>query len=115
MDMKPCPKCDSTEFYITVDKRGVPEARCRECDSYITKTNSQTMYDYFMWRLSDANAALCEAQEAPVNKVEKPICKYCTERWAILDGRMGVRPREMNDIKFCPMCGRELKPTDKDY
>lgn len=111
MESKPCPKCDSVKSYITVDKRGVPEVRCADCDSYITKTSAGTMYEYFMERINSIYAE----QDAKSEQPDRPLCRYCTERWAILDGRMGIRPREMNDIKFCPMCGRKLLATDKDY
>lgn len=112
MDDIKCPKCGDSKYYIVLDKRNVPELRCRECDTYIGKTNSATMYDYFMDIIDGLNQKPVE-EVKPIEK--RPICKYCTERWAILDGRMGIRPREMNDIKYCPMCGRELQPEDKQY
>jgi len=113
MENRPCPRCGAENNYVTIDKRGVAEIRCRECESYIAKTNATTLYDYFQEQITN----IYREQEAIMNapQEDKPVCKYCTERWAILEGRMGVRPREMNDIKFCPMCGRKLKPTDKDY
>jgi len=112
-ELKPCRKCGSLNYYVTVDVRGVPEARCSECDCQIQKVSGKFMHDYFMERLANVYKEQEEIANAP--KPAKPICRYCTERWAILDGRMGIRPREMNDIKYCPMCGRELQPEDKQY
>jgi len=111
--LKPCRKCGSQKYYVAVDVRGVPEARCAECDCQIQKVSSKFLYDYYVERIASVYAEQEEKANEP--KPEAPVCKYCTERWAILEGRMGVRPREMKDIKFCPMCGRELKEDDRKY
>lgn len=55
--------------------------------------------------------------QAPTLDEQKsaPLCKYCTENYLLARGR-GIRqqliPIEPN---YCPMCGRKLLPTDRDY
>ena len=53
--------------------------------------------------------------ETTEQEEDRPLCKYCTEYYLLARGR-GIRqqliPIEHN---YCPMCGRKVKPTDRDY
>ena len=112
--MKPCDKCGSTKYKISTDARGVASAFCDECGAFIKKMSTIEVTEYYESRLQ----TIAPPQEvvADIDKKEedKPLCKYCTETWGYRVGRLGHTFRIM-DTKFCPMCGRKLLPTDKDY
>ena len=45
----------------------------------------------------------------------KPLCKYCTENYVLARGR-GIRQQLIPITpNYCPMCGRKLLPTDRNY
>ena len=100
--MEPCRKCGSTDYYIEADSRGVASAFCSDCNTFIKKMSTLEVMQYYQDK---------EAHEDD----DKPMCKYCNEDWGYRIGRLGQAFRIMNDTKYCPMCGRKRKPTDRDY
>jgi len=105
--MDKCTKCGCETINVTRDSRGLASAFCSECGAFIKKMSTNEAFDFYENKLKTM-------QEVPVEKVDKPMCKYCTERYAIVSPYATIRPTVI-DAKYCPMCGRELKATDRDY
>lgn len=104
-----CEKCGSTDIEIKRDSRGLPDAYCKECGSHIKKMSMTEVLDYY----EAAKPPELTAEEAPT---DRPPCKYCKERYEMVQGRRDTREvRVPIDIKFCPMCGRERKADDLKY
>lgn len=101
-----CPKCGTETYTMTKDSRGIPEARCADCGSFIKKMSTAEVIEYFEQRETQAPAVA--AKEA------KPLCRFCTENYFMRQGRMGTIYIPV-EHKFCPICGREVQKGDRDY
>lgn len=117
-----CPKCKSTAVRLVRDKRGIPEARCETCDSFIKKMSTGEVIDYYEQKLGAGDVAgycvqghgvaLDEYLKDAV--LDKAPCRFCTEHYFTRRGRLGTVYYPV-EAKFCPMCGRELKDSDRIY
>lgn len=107
-----CDKCGNEKrFRITLDSRGVASIFCAECGSFIKKASTADVINIYEAKL--AEKADLDHSEGTDNK-EKPLCPYCTENYFLRYGRLGTTYTPV-DAKYCPMCGRELKPEDRAY
>lgn len=110
-----CPKCNGEIVVVVLDARGVPEARCAECGSYIKKLSGAEVLELKNMEIE----ALKEGADLinEVNKEEaedRMMCRFCADDYARRQGRYGNIYQPIDAI-YCPMCGRKRKPTDKDY
>lgn len=101
-----CPKCGAESITMTKDSRGIPEARCAECEAFIKKMSTAEVIEYFESREQNTT-------EKPEPTVKRK-CRYCTENFFMRMGRLGTIYIPI-DSKFCPMCGREHQKGDRDY
>lgn len=111
-----CNKCGCTKIQIAFDSRGLAEARCADCGSLIKKMKTQEVADYYEERLAE----LADTPEKDIDSAgreRKTIpCRYCIEDYVIVRGNMKTARQYVPiTAKFCPICGRELQPTDRDY
>ena len=96
-----CKKCNSPNIGIRVDKRGIAERYCKDCDAGQGKVSSAELV-----------TMLLEAQ-TPKKEVERDVpCRYCSEDYFIRMGRMGTQYIPI-DITYCPMCRRKVN-REKD-
>lgn len=112
-----CPKCESEIINVTKDSRGIPEARCAECGSYIKKLGAAEAVDHFekkIAQLKDAGSYYTSPEQLKEQEDDRMPCKYCTEFYFIRRGRLGTTYIPV-EIKYCPMCGRKRKETDTKY
>ena len=102
-----CNKCGCTKIKVTLDSRGLAEARCADCGSLIKKMKMSEVVEYYQSQRPEP-----ESKEVP----KRMPCKYCTENYVIARGNIRV-PRQYIPIKanYCPMCGRKLEESDRDY
>ena len=110
-----CKKCGhDTNVVLVLDKRGLPEAHCKACGNNIKKMSTGETIAYYEELLSLVYDKF-NAEPEQIQDAEKPLCKYCTEDLFIRRGRLGTVYAPLPDAKYCPMCGREKKLTDKNY
>lgn len=101
-----CEKCGSSNYRLELDKRGLPHAICNDCNAHIKNMSTSEVVEYY-------SSQEPTAEETPT---DRPPCKYCKERYEMVQGRRDTREvRVPIDIKFCPMCGRERKADDLKY
>lgn len=103
-----CPKCKSTAIRLVRDKRGIPEAHCEECDSFIKKMSTGEVIDYYEQKLGGKLDSVFQ------DAADRMPCRFCTEHYFTRRGRLGTVYYPV-EAKFCPMCGRELKDSDGNY
>lgn len=107
-----CKKCGSTKMKVTLDSRGLAEARCADCGSLLKKMKTSEVIDYYEKKISEGKP------EETIDRTEKKRmpCRYCTENYVLVQGNLRTHrqyiPIEPN---YCPVCGRELQPEDKKY
>jgi len=110
-----CSVCGSTEYHPEADRRGMVDAVCDRCGAKIRKLSMTEVLKYFESRSKlippkvEEPAAVPAAE--PVRR-DKALCKWCTEDWGV---RRGAFWSHIPEIKYCPMCGRELKESDRAY
>lgn len=111
-----CPKCGSEEVILIQDKRGIPEAHCAKCSAYIKKMSTGEVISYFSEKLSgNLDSKFQDAVEKTSEKTpDRGPCKFCTENYFTRRGRLGTIYYPV-EAKFCPICGRELKESDRNY
>ena len=113
-----CPKCGSEKTTLIQDKRGIPEAHCAECSAYIKKMSTGEVISYFSEKLSGNLDSKSEDREPDKESGRKTPdrgpCKFCTENYFTRRGRLGTIYYPV-EAKFCPICGRELKESDRNY
>ena len=95
-----CKKCKSTNIGVRVDKRGIAERYCKDCDTGQGKVSSAELV-----------SMLLEAKPTTEQRREIP-CRYCSENYFIRMGRLGTQYIPI-DIEYCPMCGRKIN-REKD-
>ena len=102
-----CKKCESTNIELRLDDRGVAHAYCKDCGAGGRIVSTVEIIEYYKEKAAAMEAA----------KAEKPPCKYCTERYVMVMGNPSVRQQyvPLDDIKYCPMCGRRLREDDRKY
>ena len=109
-----CNKCGCTKIQIAFDSRGLAEARCADCGSLIKKMKTQEVADYYEERLAE----LADSPEIlkDIRADRKLPCRYCVENYVIVRGDMRTARQYIPiEHKFCPICGREIMPTDKGF
>lgn len=107
-----CPKCGSEGYSMGFDGRGIPEARCTDCGSFIKKMSTSEVISYFN-EIEIPKAVKKEAEKYKAMGDAMP-CKFCKEPYFIRRGRLGTVYTPV-EIKMCPMCGRPRKPDDLKY
>lgn len=111
-------KCGSEEYTLELDKRGLPYAKCVACGTSIKKMSTGDVIAYYEAKLAAVDKSTDNAEKAPQIDAQAPrraMCKYCTEDIYIRQGRLGTIYRKLDDAQFCPMCGRQHQPGDRDY
>ncbi len=107
-----CSKCGCKTIKLTFDSRGLAEARCNDCGALIKKMKTQEVADYYEAKISDLAGMTVET---PTQK-KRPPCRYCTENYAMIRGSMRAARQYIPVVpNYCPVCGRKLEATDKDY
>lgn len=112
-----CRKCGMSEITLARDRRGLVEAHCGTCKSFIKKMTVGEVSEYYEEELAalKGNGTVADVNlEVIEPPAPKQMCRYCTEYYAMRKGRFGSIYQPI-DAKFCPMCGRELLPSDRDY
>lgn len=112
-----CPKCDSKSIYIKKDGRGIPEARCLSCDTYIKKMGAGETMDFYESITLDLKETMASKGEIPAVVAEtdnRMPCKYCTEYYYTRRGRLGTVYIPI-ETKYCPVCGRKILEEDRKY
>lgn len=107
-----CNKCGCTKIQLTFDSRGLAEARCADCGSLIKKMKTQEVADYYEAKIAELNGSVAEVKDD--REKRKLPCRYCVENYVIVRGDMRTARQYVPiEHKFCPICGREIMPTDK--
>ena len=119
-----CAKCGNeslSKIVVKRDTRGVPSAYCAVCGSYIKKMSTGEVIDVYEARIAGlivddiASVEDVAVQPAPEPK-EKMPCRYCTERYVMVQGHERTRMQYVPiEAQYCPMCGRKLKASDRAY
>lgn len=112
-----CNKCNSEIIELKQDGRGLPVAWCAECNTRIKNMSTGEVIEYYEKKideLKDVQTVLAEPDSAET-ETEKPICRWCREDYFTREGRLGTVYKPLPTHKYCPACGRKLKPTDRDY
>lgn len=116
-----CKKCGSSSYELRTDKRNCQQAWCRDCGSFIkalTMVEYGSLFHDEIAELTEENERLeaelreARAVTARLNSDERPLCRWCTENYGF---KMGLSWVPMDDVQFCPRCGRKLKPSDRNY
>lgn len=106
-----CSQCGKDqEICLIPDTRGIPEARCSVCKKLAKKMSTREVIEYYEEKI--ANPEPTEPTE-DLND-GRPPCKYCTENYFMRQGRLGTIYKPI-EIKFCPMCARRIRKSDRDY
>lgn len=116
MNMK-CPKCNKdVKVYLTRDRRGIPEAHCEECKSYIKKFSTTEALDYYDdLMVNNINRPQTVRVETVGGDEDKRLpCKMCGENFFVRYGRLGTVYTPI-EAQFCPVCGRKLREDDRKY
>ena len=114
MNNKLCSSCGSNKVGIRTDKRGVAEYYCEDCGKGLGKASSADLVGII--DLLRADNAPKQRASKPEPKDERPPCKYCTERYVMLQGNIQTRVIQVPiEPVYCPMCGRKLSIHDRDY
>lgn len=104
-----CDKCGGEKnFTVKLDARGVASIFCADCGGFIKKASTVDVVTLYEKKLAE------RGDLTPSDPSEKPLCPYCTENYFLRYGRLGTTYTPV-DAKYCPMCGRELKASDKAY
>lgn len=105
-----CKKCGSTNIDLRLDDRGVAHAYCKDCGAHIKIMSTTEVMDFY-------TSQLVKYEQQPKEEKDQPLCKYCTERYVMVQGNPSVRQQyvPLTDIKYCPMCGRRLREDDRKY
>ena len=110
LKLSECPSCGSDNIGIRTDKRGVAEYYCEDCGKGLGKASSADLVGIIDLLISDN-----EPRKQSVERPKMP-CKYCTERYVMLQGTLQTRVIQVPiEPVYCPMCGRKLSEHDKDY
>lgn len=113
-----CFKCGEIgdDIFISTDTRGLAEAHCSNCGSFIKKLKAVEVVEYFEKKVRDTEEKIKEetAKEKEATPVNDMPCKFCRESFFVRYGRLGTVYTPIG-AKYCPMCGRKLKPEDKKY
>lgn len=105
-----CNKCGCTKIQIAFDSRGLAEARCADCGALIKKMKTQEVSDYYEAKIADLAGSTLTVPK------KRPPCRYCTEKYVMVRGSLReIRQYIPVDVKFCPICGRELEESDRAY
>lgn len=111
-----CAKCrEQVHFEVALNKRGLPIANCKNCGNYIKALSATELATLVQEMQAEAPETIepPKAEPAPAKEDRMP-CPYCRENYFMRRGRLGTIYTPI-EIKFCPLCGRETKPTDRDY
>lgn len=113
-----CRYCkEEHDIYTTTDSRGLLDARCSVCNGFIKKMNAAEAARYRSEIGSKEESAaenMIATEVETVTKEEKLPCKHCTENYFVRRGRLGTVYAPI-EAKFCPMCGRKLQDSDRQY
>ena len=125
--MMKCKRCGSTEYEMRRDDRNVAHAYCKDCNTHIKIMTAGELVDYYEAKLAKIIPPVPpyegpaqpepEPETSTCKEPDQPLCKYCTERYVMVQGNPSVRQQyvPMDDIKYCPMCGRRLREDDRKY
>lgn len=106
-----CSKCGCTKISISFDSRGLAEARCADCGSFIKKIRAQELAEYY-----EDKIAKLKGEKSTNEATKRRPCRYCTENYVIAQGSMrSYRQYIPIEAKYCPVCGRKLEATDRAY
>jgi len=116
-----CDKCGSENIGRRTDRRGLYEAYCENCGAFIKKLSMAELGESFEEELQEKDAEILRrGAEIMTLKIDlgkngpedRPLCKWCTERYGY---QFGLSWIPLDDIKFCPQCGRRLQESDRKY
>lgn len=113
-----CNKCGGTKIKMRKDGRGLPEAVCADCGAFIKKMGATEVVAYFEEKeLEVGDISAPEAVPDTTPRATGLPCRYCVSEWYIRTSlEPNARPMSMLDqINYCPMCGRKLDPSDRAY
>lgn len=110
-----CNQCGGEhEIDLGLDSRGLPFAKCADCGKAIKKMSTTEVITYYEDKIRNADTEGALVGQSEEEARPKPVCKYCTENFFTKLGRLGTIYIPI-EAKYCPMCGRKLMSTDKDY
>lgn len=93
---------------VTLDSRGVASVFCEECGAFVKKASTVDVVSIYEEKLSE------KGDLTPSGGIDKLKCRWCTERYYTRVGRLGTIYSPVA-AKYCPVCGRELKESDRNY
>jgi endogenous inhibitor of DNA gyrase (YacG/DUF329 family) len=113
-----CNQCESVKnIDLGFDSRGLPFAKCSDCGKAIKKMSTTEVISFYQEKLAEKGIEPEAPEEAtPERAIRNGMspCKYCTENFFMKQGRLGTIYKPIG-AKYCPICGRRLKSTDRNY
>lgn len=99
---------------IGIDSRGLPFAKCSDCGRSIKKMSTIEVIAYYKEQLDYLSGSSEAGAEVSNARDRKAPCKYCTENYFMRQGRLGTIYKPVQP-EYCPMCGRHLEDSDRNY
>lgn len=105
-----CKKCGSGHLTVGKDVRGIPQVHCEECKTTY-KISTGELMDFYEGVIKDLG------KQAGLDKEDDRMpCRFCTEHYVMKVGDLRTRISYLPvEAVYCPMCGRKLKPEDREY
>lgn len=108
-----CKECGSSNVVPGDDKKGMHQVVCGDCGALVKKMSDSEFADFLKTYIAEAKE---KASKEESTKPERPTlpCRHCTDDYYTKHGRLGTVYYKV-EAKYCPICGRELQASDRDY